>query len=403
MRDRAAALGGRGPWGVAYHLRLSRLALQRAWPGRALQLGLGALAPADLGADPRLPAEAEWLPVRPLLAGVCGSDWGVLLGRSSPYLAPVTSFPAVLGHEVYGELLVDGPWPRGTRVVVDPSLACASRGATLCRACRTGRPDNCERRLDGGHGPGLLLGYHRRLPGGWSTRMFVPAHQLHPVPDGTDPRRAVLAEPLAIVLKGLRRVAWTAVETVLVVGSGPIGLLAALAVREEHPEVRIHAVARYPEQAELAAALADAVVLSERDVERCEALGPSVPGRFGAPAFHAWGFDLVIDAIGSAASFQQAVATARPGGQVLLVGGAGRERLDLAPVWTRNLTVAGTYGYVEEGRSTFPRAVSLVTGSRRPLERVVGVVRPLSEYRRALRDFWPERGRRIKLAFAPDA
>lgn len=401
-RDRALAFGDRGPWGIAYHLRLSRLALQRAWPGRALRLGLGALAPQDLSPDPRLAAEADWVPVRPLLAGVCGSDWGVLLGRSSPYLAPVTSFPAVLGHEVYAELLADGPWPRGTRVVVDPSLACASRGLPLCRACQAGQPDNCERRLDGAHGPGLLLGYHRRLPGGWSTRMFAPAHQLHQVPDGTDPRRAVLTEPLAIVLKGLRRVAWDLVDTALVIGSGPIGLLAGWAIREEHPHVRVHMVARYAEQATLAEALGEAVVLSEREVERLEGVGPSVPGRFGAPAFHAWGFDLVVDSVGTAASLQQGIGIARPGGQVLLIGGAGREHLDLAPVWTRNLTVRGTYGYAENHASTFPHALALLVATRRPVERIVGDVRPLSAWRGALREFWPQRGRRIKLAFAAD-
>jgi threonine dehydrogenase-like Zn-dependent dehydrogenase len=401
--ERVGTVGTKGPWGVAYHLSLARLALQRAWPGRALSVGLGALAPQDLSTDPRQAAEADWLPLRPLLAGVCGSDWSVLLGRASPYLAPITSFPAVLGHEIYAEVLSDGPWKRGTRVVVDPSLACASRGLPLCRACQAGQPDNCERRLDAAHGPGLLLGYHHRLPGGWSTRMFAPPHQIYPVPEGTDPRRAVLTEPLAIVLKGLRRVAWDRVETALVIGGGAIGLLAAWAIREEKAHVRVHVVARYAEQAALAQALAEAVVLSEREAEHFGGVGPSVAGRFGAPFFHAWGFDLVVDSVGTAASLQQAVGITRPGGQVLLIGGAGREHLDLAPVWTRNLTLYGTYGYVADRVPTFPEALALLVASRRPVERIVGDIEPLGAWREALGQFWRERGRRIKLAFAQDA
>jgi threonine dehydrogenase-like Zn-dependent dehydrogenase len=392
-----------GDWGVAYHVDWTRVALQRLWPSQAVSGGRSLLRPVLLTEDPRTAAERHWLPVRPVMSGVCGSDWGLILGKSSPYLAPATSFPAVLGHEVVAELTIDGPWPRGTRVVVDPSLHCASFGLPPCRACRHGVPDNCERHLDAHLGPGLLMGYHHRLPGGWSTRLYAPPDQLHPVPPGMDLRRAVLTEPAAIVLNGLHRIRWDPVDTALIIGSGPIGLLAAWLIAEVHAAVRLHVQPRYRAQADLAAALGDAVVLASREVEHLEALGPRRPGMWGAPPFLAWGFDLVVDAVGTKESLQEAVSVVRPGGQVLLIGGAGTHRMDFTPLWTRNATVYGTFGYGDDPADRFRRALGLRAEPKRPVERVVGEVAPLSDYRQALTAFWPRRRDRIKLAWAADA
>jgi threonine dehydrogenase-like Zn-dependent dehydrogenase len=340
--------------------------------------------------------------VRPVLSGVCGSDWSLIQGLSSPYLAPLTSFPAVLGHEIVGELDSDtGPWPRGTPVVVDPSLTCAGFGEALCRACAAGQPDGCERRMADNHGPGLLMGYTARFPGGWSTRLWAPFAQLHQVPADMELRRAVLTEPTTIVLNGLSRVNWQTVDTALIIGGGPMGLLAGLAMAERHPSVRLTMAVRYGPQADVAAALSNGAILLPREVERVEGIGPRRAGLWGAPATLAWGFDLVVDAVGTEASVQQALTVTRPGGQVLLVGGAGLLRVDWTPAWSRNLTVFGTYGYGPEPAARFADALLLLYGTKRPVARIVGAERPLSDYRAAMTDFWRDRHRLIKLAFTP--
>ncbi|MEX0710693.1 MAG: alcohol dehydrogenase catalytic domain-containing protein, partial [Chloroflexota bacterium] len=48
---------------------------------------------------PPLPG-ADWVRLRPLLAGICGSDITMLTGKASAALTPFSSFPAILGHEV---------------------------------------------------------------------------------------------------------------------------------------------------------------------------------------------------------------------------------------------------------------------------------------------------------------
>jgi hypothetical protein len=81
---------------------------------------------------PPLPG-SDWVRVRPLLAGVCGTDLGLLTGHASSILSPFASFPAVLGHEVVGAVE-----ETGERVVVDPIIGCVVRGLDPCRWCAAG-------------------------------------------------------------------------------------------------------------------------------------------------------------------------------------------------------------------------------------------------------------------------
>ena len=105
----------------------------------AIDRRLDALAGArPIRPDPALRGD-DWVRVRPLLAGICGTDMSLLTGHASPILSPFASFPAVLGHEVVGVVEeAEREWP--ARVVVDPIICCcrAWPGAMppLRRRCR---------------------------------------------------------------------------------------------------------------------------------------------------------------------------------------------------------------------------------------------------------------------------
>jgi threonine dehydrogenase-like Zn-dependent dehydrogenase len=381
---------------LRYELNLARAGLQRLGrrPARLLAGGSVRLHPYELPEKPG----PDWLIVRPRVAGICGSDVGVLTGHSSPYLAPLTGLPAYLGHEIVGAVdEANGPWPRGTRVVVRPTLACRARGLEACRACAAGLEDLCERRDDSGLGPGTMLGYHGRLPGGWSTALVAPSYQLYPVPEAVDDFTAVLTEPLAIVLAAIRQADWPDVRRTLVIGAGTVGLLTtfALTLRGEGGEV--WQTARHEHQARLARNLG-ARPIASKDIEEWAGAARGRP-LFGAPPYFPWGADLTVDTVGSPASFLQALAVTRPGGQVLLVGGLGAGHMDLAPAWTRRLQILGAWGYGPASERGFETTLEMLqdpAGSRLGSLLVTHAV-PLSEWRRALALLFASKREAIKV------
>ena len=100
---------------LEYRATLPRYAAARLRP----QAGVGALRLITTR-PPALPGDG-WVPVRPRLSGICGSDQALLDASASPALGSLTSGPFVPGHEVVGDVAT-GP-ERGRRVVVEPALA----------------------------------------------------------------------------------------------------------------------------------------------------------------------------------------------------------------------------------------------------------------------------------------
>ena len=119
----------------------------------------------------------------------------MLTGRASATLSPFSSFPAILGHEVVAvvaEAGAEAGVTAGQRVVLDPIISCAVRGLEPCPGCRDGTPALCRRAAEGDLSPGMLIGFCRDLPGGWSEGMLAHASQLHPVPERLSDEAAAL-------------------------------------------------------------------------------------------------------------------------------------------------------------------------------------------------------------------
>ncbi|NOX45147.1 MAG: zinc-binding dehydrogenase [Caldiserica bacterium] len=351
--------------------------------GKRLPIGLWDLALREL---PEPEAPPGWEAGRVVLAGICGSDLALLLGKSSPRLAPFFSFPAVLGHEIVAEV-------GGTRAAICPLLACRERGLDPCAACARGEEALCRNVAEGGVPPGML-GYCRGLPGGWGERIVAHPAQIHPLPAAVPDERAVLAEPLAVVLRGLRLLAPGLSSPVLIIGAGPIGLLCVAALRIAGHTGEIHVAARYPLQARLARELGASRVhpdawTAARAVGAREYRAP-----LGPPAWRG-GFPYVIDAAGTRSSVEQALWTVEEGGGVLLLGAPGHLGLDFSPLWFRGIRLVGTYTY---GRGDFRRAVELLPEAE-GLERIVTHVFPLHRYREALATLVRRRG--VKVAIRP--
>jgi threonine dehydrogenase-like Zn-dependent dehydrogenase len=383
---------------------LPRYVAARAVGPRLPGLLAGPIAPLRLvhREPPRLPGAGEggaagWVRVRPRLSGICGSDLATLHGHTSLYFTPLVSMPFVPGHEIVGETRDDAPGvPAGTRVVLDPVLACEARGLEPCDACRVGARNRCDRVTVGHVSPGLQTGFCADTGGGWSDELVAHVSQLHPVPDGLPDERAVLVEPLACAIHAARRAQVDDASSVVVVGAGAVGLFITLALRELAPVARITVVAKHERQADLARKLGATDVVRPGDVigaVRRSTRALRVEPERGSP-YLLGGADVAIDAVGSAASIDTALRITRAGGRVLLAG-VPASGVDLTPAWFRELDVVGAYA---SGRDAFDEAISLVADA--PLDGLVGVRYPLSRWREAL-DHAADAGRlgTVKVAF----
>ena len=151
--------------------------------------------------------------------GVCGSD------VSDDWVAH--KLPGVLGHELCGEVVAVGDGapspPLGSRVVVHHHAPCGE-----CRRCRRGHETLCEQfratALD---------------PGGFAEFVRVPAELVGELLDvgALDAERATFVEPLACVLRALRRAGLRGGDSLLVVGAGTSGLLAICAAHSQAVDV----------------------------------------------------------------------------------------------------------------------------------------------------------------------
>jgi threonine dehydrogenase-like Zn-dependent dehydrogenase len=315
-----------------------------------------------------------WARLRPTLAGICGTDLALLTGHASPILSPFSSFPAVLGHEVVAVVeeagKASGVEP-GQRVVVDPVISCFVRDLEPCRQCREGHPSLCERAAEGAISPGLLIGYCRDLPGGWSGAMLAHSSQLYPVPDALSDEVAVLIEPFSVALHAVLTGPPGPGDRVLVIGGGTLGLCTLAALRLIRPATRVTILVRHPVQASMAERLGAVSVRHDTGDGALRAAESDVGARRYQPivggAVLTGGFDQVYDCVGNGRSLDASLRVTAARGRLVLVGGPGQiGGLDWTLAWTRELRIDGSYVYGREeglaGRPhTFDEAMRLLT------------------------------------------
>jgi threonine dehydrogenase-like Zn-dependent dehydrogenase len=370
---------------------------------------------------PRLPGEG-WAHVHPTLSGICGSDLATLDGRSSRYFEDVVSFPFVPGHEVVGTLVDDASsatgqlLAAGSRVVLQPVLGCAARGITPpCPSCGHGHVGNCGNLAFGHIRPGLQTGFCADTGGGWSSSGLV-AHssQLFVVPDALSDADAVTVEPVACAVHAVLGASIQAGDVVAIIGAGTLGLtviaaLSHLAATGRCPEPSSVLVgARYAHQQRLARQFGASEALPPDQLTRAvrrHSRSLSFGGASGETATLSGGADVVIDCVGSAESIEQSLAMVKPRGTVSLVGMPGKVTVDLAPLWQREVRLAGAYAYGVESLpktkndvATFDLAFEVVEAHRTGC--LVSATYPLTRFEDAVAHAGSA-GRRgaVKIAF----
>lgn len=365
-------------------------AAHRLWPRRFW----AGLAPLALRRVPIPQPRPGWVLVRNRLCGLCGSDLNLLRGAESFLLEPYASFPAILGHEVVGEIAwapVDSSWQQGERVAVEPILDCAVRGRPPCRFCAQGSYNLCEAFTRGPLAPGVITGLNRDVGGGWAEWLVAHPSRLVRLPPELPDDQAVLTDSLASALQPVLDHLPPEDAMVVVYGAGIIGQHTIRLLRHFRPQVRIIAVARHPFQQSLAAAgSADLVLIKPSRRELSEA----VQARFLQTTLGGGncegGADYFFDCAGGRQALQEGLVVLRSRGTYVLMASTGKVAgVDLAPLWFRELRLTGSSMYADvtlQGRRvhTYSLAVDLLASGVYPTAGLLTHVFPLEEYRRAL-------------------
>lgn len=338
---------------IRFHYRPVRYLLTRAATRRGSRIALGPLGCVSLDETepPTLPGP-EWVRIDTRLSGICGSDLAALTAHDSFTLEPFGAFPFTFGHENIGVIAeagaAAGMWTAGTRVVVNPMLACEQRGLEpVCAACARGEYGLCRRTTEGAIGGGPMIGYSPRTGGGWSRSFVAHRSQLRSL-EGIADEVAVLTDPLASALRPVLLHPPAEGDDVLVIGAGSIGILTIVALRAAGWEGPITVLGRYPFQLDRAEAAGATQCL--RSSQEVYAWAGNLPGARSykptlAPKFVEGGPSLIYDTVGTEGSVRDSLSLAREGGRIILVGAAAKVTADWTRVWYRQLTVAGIFAY----------------------------------------------------------
>jgi L-iditol 2-dehydrogenase len=318
--------------------------------------------------------------IRVRACSMCGTD--LKISRSGhPNMSP----PQVMGHEIAGEIVqlgegVEG-WSAGDRVQV---IAAIPDGT--CPDCLAGHQAICPNQVS--------MGY--QFAGGFAEHLIVPREVLavdglNRIPDGLSFAEASVAEPLACVLNGQELAGVGSGDTVVVVGSGPIGCLHVRLARARGA-ARIILIDLNPDRLAAAAALVapDHTVATDTQ-DPVAAVLELTDGR---------GADVVITAAASGAAQEQGLRMLARRGRLSLFGGLPKDAatitVDANLVHYRELTLVGVNGSTPEHNR---RALELIASGAVPVADLITHRLPLDEVLEGIEIV--ARGEAIKVTIEP--
>jgi L-iditol 2-dehydrogenase len=322
------------------------------------------------------PAPDEVL-LRVAACGLCGSELEAFKNRS-PRRVP----PLVLGHEFCGTIEESGAqvlgWQTGQRAVSNSLVACLE-----CERCKRGDTHLCARRQ--------IFGMNR--PGAFAPLVAVPARCLIPWPEHLPARAACLAEPLANgvhVAHLLQKWAGErAVETAIVFGAGPIGLM-CLQTLQVLLGARVGVVDLSPERLEVARQLGAA--------STCDPREGNVPG-WAKDFSGGEGVDACVDAAGVGPTKAASIASVRAGGACVWIGlGQNEVALPTFDITLPEIAILGSYASTQDEMA---QAVAMLASGQVEAQQWTHVF-PLEEGVHAFERMLAARGGDIKAVILPN-
>jgi 2-desacetyl-2-hydroxyethyl bacteriochlorophyllide A dehydrogenase len=293
--------------------------------------------------------------IRVLYEAICATDLEIYKGTLGYYQNGLAHYPIVPGHEFSGSVVAYGTnvdnLKMGDPVVVECIQSCGD-----CEDCQRENFLGCRQRVELG-----VIGRN----GGYAEYVTVPGKFVHRLPADIDPVAACLCEPLAVAIKGMKRLrrTWRQKQrkdskSCAVVGAGPLGHLCARLLSHWGHEVTV-----FDRTQQRLDYFSDSAITTAQDLSKLDR------------------FDNIIEATGSPDALDDILRISRAGTSILLLG---------LPYAHRNFTFESIVAYdkiivgsVGSSSKHFKMAIDLLPeiDTRAFTEKIL----PLSEFGQAWR------------------
>lgn len=344
-------------------------------------------------AEPALPGE-DWVKVKTLYGGICGSDLGLVFLHDSPLLTPFASEHFVIGHENIGTIVEKGSnvkeFAIGDRIVADDKQSCEPRGIPECSNCKKGKYNLCLNFTEGNLSPGTIMGSCEDTGGSWGEYYVAHRSRLFKVPDNLKDEEAVLVDPLSSALHPVLKDFPDDGEKILVLGAGIIGLLVTAVLRTLGSKADVTVLARHGFQAELAEKYGATRVVRNGSLDKmAELTGAKIVKPIMGDKYLYGGFDRIYDCVGSETTVKNSVKWMNSGGKLVMVGLTSTIKMDWTLVWFKELTLFGIYAYGNDSingeiKRTYAIALDMLSKKSIDPKPLVTHIFSLRDYRTAL-------------------
>jgi threonine dehydrogenase-like Zn-dependent dehydrogenase len=317
------------------------------------------------------------------LCGVCGTD--VHTWHAPPEAVFGLEYPISLGHEVSARVEALGagvktdsigqPLLPGDRIGFIPAIHCGQ--CYYCRIAKT--PEKCTSWKT--YGTWGKADQKPHFTGGYGDYIYLHHPKSFYLKSSTTAQRTAFLEPMAVVVHSLLHAQIKPGDTVVVQGSGPIGLLTVAACRIAGASRIIATGRRNRRRLELAAAMGAELTICHEDVPEAKRRKEFVFEH----SLNLVGADVVINTAGSAAAFKEALDFVRDSGTVVEVGNfVDSGTVEFNPC--RDLLLKGirVIGSFDNEAEHFVRAMPLIADERIPLDSLITHRIPLGAVERAL-------------------
>ena len=313
--------------------------------------------------------------------GLCGSDLRTLRRGHRK-----VTFPWTIGHEVSGVVAETGrgyrgPWQVGRRLAVGPLAYCGE-----CDFCRIGRFELCEGYREIG----------QAWPGGFAQYLAVPEEVVRlgsvlPASEDLDPIAAAIVEPVSSCVNAQERGRVGLGDTVMVIGTGPIGCIHVSLARARGAD-RVFAADVVPERLSMAEDFGPDELIDAAKLDLVEEVRRLTAGK---------GADVVITATPAPMAVVQAVRMARKGGRILLFGGLPKDDstppVDMNTIHYAALELMGTTIFAPRHQMM---ALELIRSGRVPAAKLISHRFSLEDFETGARLALD--GKALKVVFVPD-